>query len=182
MKATGYENENCVIYDQSTEISVNNDATFSFDFKIQDVSDKNIIMLSSTKHDSMFEIGLNIGKYINNKYQKSYLYIKINGLIQKVVLDNILQKDTWYGVIIGVSPTYKQLEMYVYSLVKDEFDGNVTGFKRENSLLLPIPSEEISINESEDTFCLKAGDYFISNVRIFNRNMPIEKHELILSQ
>lgn len=182
MKATGYENENCVIYDQPTEISAGNDATFSFDFKIQDVSDKNIVILSSTKHDSMFEIGLNIGKYINNKYQKAYLYIKINGLLQKVALDNILQKDTWYGVIIGVSPTYKQLEMYVYSLVSDEFDGNVTGFKRENSLLLPIPAEEISINESEDTFCLKAGDYFISNVRIFNINMPIEKHEFILSQ
>ena len=168
-----------VIYKEPAEISEGNDSTYVFSFNIPSSSEEPSVFLTTTEDEKIKIYGQ--GLFKNGTAYKYTMFAKIGGSMFKLDLSGKVSLNKWYCAVIGVSPTYKQVEMYVYSFAIDEFDGNVTGFTRENSALFVVPADEITV-ETDGTYCLNKTNANVANIRIFNRNMEFEKHEFILSQ
>jgi len=168
-----------VIYKDSAKISIDNDVTFMFNFNIlSSATTGNLIFVTTDG------VGGNIlidGDYSNSN-QSLELRVTINGNVY--ILDLLdIQKGYWYSTIISISPTYKQVGMYVYSYEYDPIDNdNITGFNLINKSLISIMNiSDITINDN-NKFALLKGNILLSNFRIFNRTIEEEKHEFIISQ
>lgn len=192
MNVLNNESDDMVVYDEPVNLCDGNDSTYVFSFSLPSTPTDSITFIGSTEDNVLgsepapinFRIWADKSKFMfkNGKAVKFNITATINNTSFNLDLGGKIEVNKWYTVIVGVSPTYKQVEMYAYSYKLDEFDGNVVGFSRLNSLLAPVSSEEITVTEDGGDYCLKHGCVNIANIRIFNKNIEFEKHEFIISQ
>lgn len=169
-----------VLYKDKAKIGVDNDVTFMFNFQLLNGAGNNIkfITTNGTGSPSIFDIG---GIY-SSRNQTLQILANINSNTYTMDLNSITT-DKWYTCIVSISPTYKQVGIYLYTYVYDsDVTDNITGFNLIDKKLFPIINVNDIVLNSNDTFALVKGFLNMSNIRIFNRTIEYEMHEFIMSQ
>lgn len=114
----------------------------------------------------------------------SYFIIEINGTYYKYqIQNNSFLKDNWYSFVININNQAKQLSLFIYETV-DGGTGSIN--PNVNTEFTSIFSntqtvETISVPD-ENSWRLLACDLDLTNIRIWEKQIEEEVHNLILSQ
>ena len=168
-----------VVYKDKSKIGIDNDATFMFNFNIIKNSPTGEFNFISTDGNSnIFRI---YGNYSNN-HDTLDINLEINSNTYSLNLNQI-DKDVWYSCIVSISPTYKQVGIYAFSLNYDNIEySNITGFNLIDKSIININEPNDIIIDDNSNFSLLKSSLKMSNIRIFNRILEEEKMEFIMSQ
>jgi hypothetical protein len=131
----------------------------------------------------------------NNLGWKAYLEgdiikVNLNGDTYQWILQGIggtaeaLQEETWYAYVVNINQRSRKLEQWIYKRNVDfEEDAKFLGSTAlklvwSNSQdLVPVNFELEGINGF-----LPISDWKITNIRLFNRNSPVDEHNRILNE
>lgn len=118
------------------------------------------------------------------RISSSKLEISLNGEIHTFVHNMILGSHEWYGIIINMSNTFRELSVHIYHL--DESNNRNRPQDANNNLDLQF-SETRSITQAyvwdvEKPYQLRGGKVKLTNVRLWKKTIEEEQHSNILNQ
>lgn len=128
--------------------------------------------------------GDQFGEGFTARISSSVLEITINGQIYTFVHNMLLGSDEWYGLVINMSNTFRELGVYIYYL--DQANNANRPQDSNNNLELQF-SEIISVNQSfiwnlDRPYRLKGGQLKVTNIRLWEKTIEEEQHSNILNQ
>ena len=128
--------------------------------------------------------GDQFGQGFTARISSSELEITINGEIYSFVHNMILSSDEWYGLVINMSNTFRELSVYVYYL--DESNNANRPQDSNNSLELQfseiVPVSQAFIWDLNRPYRLKGGKLKVTNIRLWEKTIEEEQHSNILNQ
>lgn len=118
------------------------------------------------------------------RISSSKLEISLNGEIHTFVHNMILGSHEWYGIIINMSNTFRELSVHIYHL--DQSNNRNRPQDANNNLDLQF-SETRSITQAyvwdvEKPYQLRGGKVKLTNVRLWKKTIEEEQHSNILNQ
>lgn len=118
------------------------------------------------------------------RISSSKLEISLNGEIHTFVHNMILGSHEWYGIVINMSNTFRELSVHIYHL--DESNNRNRPQDANNNLDLQF-SETRSITQAyvwdvEKPYQLRGGKVKLTNVRLWKKTIEEEQHNNILNQ
>ena len=136
----------------------------------------------------------------NNKYQlihggafgegfvarisRTKLEIELNGQIHTFVHNLILGSHEWYGLIINMSNSFRELSVYIYYL--DESNNRNRPQDSNNNLELQFseirPLTQAYVWDTEINYQLRGGLIKMTNIRLWKKTIEEEQHSNILNQ
>ena len=124
------------------------------------------------------------GEGIVARISSSKLEISLNGEIHTFVHNMILGSHEWYGIVINMSNTFRELSVHIYYL--DESNNRNRPQDANNNLDLQF-SETRSITQAyvwdvEKPYQLRGGKVKLTNVRLWKKTIEEEQHNNILNQ
>lgn len=173
------------------------------------VTYKNITNLKSVANDWSFTTWFNLNNYLEDeKYGFYTQYDEVNSLgwksylegdVVKLNLNNdvyewslqgatgtaeALQEDTWYSYVVNINQRNRKLEQWIYKRNVDfEEDARFLGstalklvWSNEQDLV-PVDFELENINAY-----LPISDWKMTNIRLFDRTLPVEEHNRVLNE
>lgn len=128
--------------------------------------------------------GDQFGEGFTARISSSELELTINSQIYTFVHGMILGSDEWYGLVINMSNTFRELGVYIYHL--DEANNANRPQDSNNNLELQF-SEIVSVNQSfiwnlDRPYRLKGGQLKVTNIRLWEKTIEEEQHSNILNQ
>jgi hypothetical protein len=112
------------------------------------------------------------------------LEIVINGQIHTFLHNMILGSDEWYGIIINMSNTFRELSVSIYYL---DLSNNANRPQDSNNNLELQFSETRSLTQAyvwdlDKHYQLRGGRIKLTNIRLWNKTIEEEQHSNILNQ
>ena len=96
----------------------------------------------------------------------------------------ILGSDEWYGIVINMSNTFRELAVYIYHL--DEANNFNRPQDSTNDLELQFseirPINQAYIWDLEKPYQLRGGKLKVTNLRLWKKTVEEEQHSNILNQ
>lgn len=131
-------------------------------------ADKNTLLLG---WNTVTNTGIDIAILLNR-----YISIKINDKNYFFSITNDILFNTWYGIVINASNKFKQIDVEIWGIKPNEHENGLL-----NLFTQTIPIDSIIYNTDVE-YSLIGSPIKLTNIRIWNKTMQIEKQENILSQ
>ena len=128
--------------------------------------------------------GESFGEGFVAKISSSKIEIVINNQVHTFLHNMILSSDEWYGLVINMSNTFRELSVHVYYL--DEANNRNRPQDATNNLELQF-SETRSVTQAfiwelDRPYRLKGGKLKLTNLRLWKKTIEEEQHSNILNQ
>jgi hypothetical protein len=169
-------NEDAVDYVQKSIQSIDNNLAYTTWFSPTfDTSDV-------TKYQ-LFN-GDQFGEGFTARISSTILELTVNGEVYTFTHNMILGSDEWYGLVINMSNTFREIGVYIYHL--DEANNAGRPQDANNALELQF-SEILSVNQSfiwdlDRPYKLKGGKLKVTNIRLWEKTIEEEEHSNVLNQ
>lgn len=172
------KSETAVIYRETQDLTQYSNMTFVSLIKFNQRFTESPIIRTIDNHNNA---GLTISGVIWNDsgIDKLRIVATINGITMTFETGAVI-RDTWYALIIPISNEFLQIGVTRYSFQQDP--ANVKNYNKlindySNSVTLATPMQS-----SLASYSLIAGEYSITNIRLFKTMVQEEDHDYILSQ
>ena len=128
--------------------------------------------------------GEQFGEGFVARISSTKLEISLNGQIHTFLHNMILGSHEWYGLVINMSNTFRELSVYIYYL--DE-SNNINRPQDSNNNLELQFSETRSITQAyvwdiDKPYQLRGGKVKLTNIRLWKKTVEEEQHHNILNQ
>lgn len=128
--------------------------------------------------------GDQFGQGFTARISNTKVELALNGQIHTFVHNLILGSDEWYGIIINMSNTFRELSVHIYHL--DEANNRNRPQDANNNLELQF-SETRPINQAyvwnlDKPYQLRGGALNVTNLRLWKKTVEEEQHSNILNQ
>ena len=128
--------------------------------------------------------GESFGEGFVARISSSKIEIVINNQVHTFLHNMILSSDEWYGLVINMSNTFRELSVHVYYL--DEANNRNRPQDATNNLELQF-SETRSVTQAfiwelDRPYRLKGGKLKLTNLRLWKKTIEEEQHSNILNQ
>jgi len=128
--------------------------------------------------------GDQFGEGINVRISSQVLEVTLNGQIYTFTHNMILGSHEWYGLVINMSNTFRELSAYIYYL--DESNNRNRPQDANNNLQLEFsevkPIDQAVIWDLDRPYKLKGGLVKLTNLRLWKKTIEQEQHHNILNQ
>ena len=108
----------------------------------------------------------------------------LNGQVHTFIHNLILGSDEWYGIVINMSNTFRELGVHIYHL--DESNNRNRPQDATNNLELQFseirPINQAYVWELDKPYQLRGGKLNITNLRLWKKTVEEEQHSNILNQ
>ena len=128
--------------------------------------------------------GDHFGVGFNTRISNTKVEILLNGQVYTFIHNMILGSHEWYGIVINMSNTFRELSVHIYHL--DQSNNRVRPQDANNNLLLEF-SESRAINQAyiwdlDRSYQLRGGKLKVTNLRLWKKTVELEQHSNILNQ
>ena len=128
--------------------------------------------------------GEQFGNGLVARISNTKVEITINGQVNTFLHNMILGSHEWYGIVINMSNTFRELSVYIYYL--DENNNFNRPQAANNNLELQF-SETRSLTQAyiwdlDKNYELRGGQLKLTNIRLWNEAIEEEQHSNILNQ
>lgn len=128
--------------------------------------------------------GDQFGEGLAVRLSSSKLEVMVNNQVHTFLHNMILGSDEWYGLIINMSNTFRELSVHIYHL--DESNNRNRPQDATNNLELQFHETrsvtQAFIWELDRPYRLKGGKLKLTNIRLWKKNIEEEQHHNILNQ
>lgn len=128
--------------------------------------------------------GDQFGEGFNARISNTNVEITLNGQVHTFLHNMILGSDEWYGIVINMSNTFRELAVYIYYL--DEANNFNRPQDSTNDLELQFseirPINQAYVWDLEKPYQLRGGKLKVTNLRLWKKTVEEEQHSNILNQ
>lgn len=177
-----------VKYKLKVDRKLNENTSFSFWFNLplirkNSINDETILQGYDENTQKGYKITINwTPNYNTNDAIINNIKVKLND--NEYIYDNInpIKMDNWYGFVLNHMNNFEQLSLFLWEM---QYNLNNPSQNRSTKLKLlytknhSITKQDIILN---DTYQIKSGHYYITNIRIWKESIEEEKQPIILNQ
>lgn len=128
--------------------------------------------------------GDQFGEGFTARISSTKLELMVNGQVHTFLHGMILSTDEWYGIVINMSNTFREIGVYMYYL--DESNNRNRPQDASNNLELQFqevrPVSQAFIWNLDRPYRLKGGQLKLTNIRLWKKTIEQEQHHNILNQ
>lgn len=128
--------------------------------------------------------GDKFGEGLTVRVSSTKLEILVNGQVHTFLHNMILGSHEWYGLVINMSNTFRELSVHIYYL--DESNNRNRPQDATNNLELQFTETrsvtQAFIWELDRPYRLKGGKIKLTNIRLWKKTVEEEQHSNILNQ
>lgn len=174
------EGEYAVIYNKIAEQSIDSDLAFTCWFSPRSTNTFN----NEASSHTLFE-GNGLGDSgISISVQPHTITIDVNGIETILTHNIILDSKVWYGLVVNMSNTYRELGIFLYELQ----EGNNWGLPQSSPNTLELKAETVEsfgqsfIWSGGGEYVIPSSQMHLTNIRLLKHTIEKEQHQNVLQQ
>lgn len=128
--------------------------------------------------------GDQFGEGFTARLSGSKVELIVNGQIHTFMHNMILGSDEWFGMVINMSNTFREIGLYIYYL--NQANNRIRPQDGNNNLELQFsevrPVNQAFIWDLDRSYQLRGGKIKLTNIRLWKETVEEEQHSNILNQ